>query len=112
MRKIKAVIFDLGNTLLFFSGSWDDVYERSDLAHWRPPLLFQALIWIKQLFAKTFRSRLKAAHKQRELGSPRGIYNKCIKRISGTIWVYKPCSRDHRSCTRVLICSLTRTMAR
>ncbi len=66
MRKIKAVIFDLGNTLLYFNGSWDDVYERSDLAM-ASTLILSGLEIDKSAFREDFRGRLKAAHKQREL---------------------------------------------
>jgi len=66
MRKIKAVIFDLGNTLLYFNGEWDDIYERSDLAL-TSSLVQSGLDLDASAFRLDFRTRLKNAHKQREI---------------------------------------------
>ncbi len=66
MRKIKAVIFDLGNTLLYFNGEWDDIYERSDLAL-VSSLTQSGLDLDTSAFRSDFRASLKNAHKQREI---------------------------------------------
>ncbi len=66
MQKIKAVIFDLGNTLLYFNGNWEDIYERSDLAL-ASSLVLSGLDLDTQAFREDFRSHLKTAHSQREI---------------------------------------------
>jgi FMN phosphatase YigB (HAD superfamily) len=66
MRKIKAVIFDLGDTLLYFNGDWNLIYEQSDLAL-ASTLEQSGMDLDTQAFRLDFRSRLKAAHTQREL---------------------------------------------
>ena len=64
-EKIKALIFDLGNTLLYFDGAWSEVMQRADkelLA-----TLHQAgLILDEQKFLELFRKRLNEYYEQRE----------------------------------------------
>lgn len=66
MGKIKAVIFDLGNTLLYLNGDWSDIYERSDLAL-ASSLEQSGLDLDMKAFREDFRSHLKEAHRQREI---------------------------------------------
>jgi HAD superfamily phosphatase (TIGR01668 family) len=63
---VKAVIFDLGNTLLYFDGDWQEVFSRADQG------LFECLVGAgldldKDAFTTTFRHRLAEYHHQREL---------------------------------------------
>jgi HAD superfamily hydrolase (TIGR01549 family) len=63
---IKAVIFDLGNTLLYFDGDWPEVFSRADQG------MFQSLTRAgfqleKEAFTSAFRQRLAAYHHQREI---------------------------------------------
>ena len=66
MGKIKAVIFDLGNTLLYFNGNWKTIYEQSDLAL-VSSLKQSGLELDYELFRADFRNRLKTAHRLREI---------------------------------------------
>lgn len=66
MPKIKAVIFDLGNTLLYFNGNWNEAYKKADFAL-TSSLIQSGLDLDKPKFRSHFRSQLMAAHKQREI---------------------------------------------
>lgn len=62
---LKAILFDLGNTLLHFDGAWPVVQRRADaqlLAH----LQAQGLTLDAPAFLQEFRSRLNAYYAQRE----------------------------------------------
>jgi 2-haloalkanoic acid dehalogenase type II len=64
-KSIQAVLFDLGNTLLHFDGSWPQVFQEADqalLAH----LKEAGLQLDDQAFLKEFRRRLEAYYQQRE----------------------------------------------
>ena len=63
---IKAVIFDLGNTLLYFDGDWPEVFARADQEMFES-LTRDGLSLEKNSFASTFRQRLAAYHHQREI---------------------------------------------
>jgi len=63
---IRAVIFDLGNTLLYFDGDWAEVFARADQMMFDS--LTQAGLQLEhQSFVTTFRRRLAAYHYQREI---------------------------------------------
>jgi HAD superfamily hydrolase (TIGR01549 family) len=63
---IKAVIFDLGNTLLYFDGNWPEVFSRANQG--MTDRLAQAgLALDRERFIKDFRDRLDTYHNQREI---------------------------------------------
>ena len=64
-QKIKALLFDLGNTLMYFDGEWPEVMSRADRG------LLAALQKLgfkldEQAFLDTFRKRLNAYYQERE----------------------------------------------
>jgi len=64
-QKIKALLFDLGNTLMYFDGEWPEVMSRADRS------LLAALHKLgfkldEQAFLDTFRKRLNAYYQERE----------------------------------------------
>ncbi|MFN2146180.1 MAG: HAD family hydrolase [Anaerolineales bacterium] len=64
--RIRAVIFDLGNTLLYFEGNWSEVLARAN------QMMFDSLIRSglqleQEDFVTSFRQRLEAYHQQREV---------------------------------------------
>lgn len=62
---IKGVLFDLGNTLLYFDGDWPDVLARADQGMFAR--LEQAGLRLdRQSFLEEFRTRLEGYHLQRE----------------------------------------------
>jgi HAD superfamily hydrolase (TIGR01549 family) len=62
---IKGVLFDLGNTLLYFDGDWPDVLARADRGMFAR--LEQAGLTLdRQSFLEDFRERLEGYHVQRE----------------------------------------------
>ncbi|MDH3944142.1 MAG: HAD family hydrolase [Anaerolineae bacterium] len=65
MPNIKAVIFDLGNTLLYFDGEWPQVFAQADQ---NLTLLLQehGLDLDRDEFIREFRGRLNAYYQQRE----------------------------------------------
>lgn len=65
MPNIRALIFDLGGTLLHFEGEWPDVYARSDQALFEY-LTDQGLALEQAAFVEEFRSRLNDYYIQRE----------------------------------------------
>lgn len=64
--RIKAVIFDLGNTLLYFEGDWAEVFSRADQMMF-DSLARSGLQLERQAFTATFRQRLADYHQQREV---------------------------------------------
>lgn len=65
MPSVRAVIFDLGSTLLFFQGDWPDVYARADQALYA--YLNEAGLEVDQIaFLDQFRARLSAYYEQRK----------------------------------------------
>ncbi|MBN2045521.1 MAG: HAD family hydrolase [Anaerolineales bacterium] len=63
---IKAVIFDLGNTLLYFDGDWPEVFARADQGIFES-LVKSGLQLEKDTFIPAFRQRLADYHYQREI---------------------------------------------
>lgn len=64
--KIKGILFDLGNTLLYFDGNWQEVFARADqgmVEHLAKEGL--SLDWAS--FSNDFRERLSSYHDQREV---------------------------------------------
>lgn len=64
-RPLKAIFFDLGNTLLYFDGAWPEVQRRADaqlLAH----LQDEGLTLDAPSFLQEFRARLNAYYAHRE----------------------------------------------
>ena len=61
---IRAILFDLGGTLMFARGAWDSVHERADLALTQS-LQAQGLELDTNTFAQRFRDRLHAYYSQR-----------------------------------------------
>jgi HAD superfamily hydrolase (TIGR01549 family) len=62
---IKAVIFDLGNTLLYFEGAWTEVMQRAD-KKLLAALHQTGLTLDEQKFLALFRQRLNEYYEQRE----------------------------------------------
>jgi putative hydrolase of the HAD superfamily len=62
---IKAVIFDLGNTLIYFTGAWPEVMSRADNALMRH-LQAAGLLVDEGSFLPEFRARLNAYYRERE----------------------------------------------
>jgi HAD superfamily hydrolase (TIGR01549 family) len=64
-RKFKAVIFDLGNTLIYFDADWQQVYPLADRA------LLNSLrasgIELDDAFGQVFRERLEKYYREREM---------------------------------------------
>lgn len=62
---LNAILFDLGNTLLYFDGAWPEVHSLADaqlLAH----LQSEGFVLDGERFTKEFRARLNAYYAQRE----------------------------------------------
>jgi HAD superfamily hydrolase (TIGR01549 family) len=64
--RFKAVIFDLGNTLLYFDGDWPEVFARADQMMYES-LTRSGLQLERYEFTYAFRQRLDAYHQQREV---------------------------------------------
>ncbi len=62
---LKAIFFDLGNTLLYFDGAWPDVHSQAD-AHLLAHLQAEGFALDPEHFTKEFRARLNAYYVQRE----------------------------------------------
>ena len=63
---IKGILFDLGNTLLYFDGSWEEVLARADQGMAKC-LRMEGLSLQWDLFLMDFRERLASYHDQREI---------------------------------------------
>ena len=63
---IKGVLFDLGNTLLFFDGQWPEVFVRADQLM-VDQLEKAGLALDREAFSRDFRERLGVYHNQREV---------------------------------------------
>ncbi len=63
--KIKALLFDLGNTLLYFDGSWPDVMAEAD-RELLTALQSTGFQLDEAVFLKTFRKRLNSYYEERE----------------------------------------------
>lgn len=63
--RFESVIFDLGNTLLFFDGEWEEVFQQSDLELHRH-LNSHGIGLDQQAFVDEFRSRMKDYFSTRE----------------------------------------------
>jgi HAD superfamily hydrolase (TIGR01549 family) len=63
---IKGVLFDLGNTLLYFDGQWPEVFARADQMM-VDQLVRTGLALDREAFSKDFRERLDVYHNQREV---------------------------------------------
>ena len=61
----RAVLFDLGNTLLYFDAAWPDVFARAD-QELVTDLKRAGLKLDRKEFTQTFRARLEAYYAQRE----------------------------------------------
>ncbi|MBT3239991.1 MAG: HAD family hydrolase [Chloroflexi bacterium] len=66
MANYKAVLFDLGNTLLYFNGSWPQVFAQSDLEVLNF-LKTSGLDIDEMVFLQEFRNRINEYHKRREI---------------------------------------------
>lgn len=64
--EIKAVLFDLGNTLLYFNGAWPEVLAAAD-RKLAAALSEAGLDLDKEAFSADFRARLMDYHTQREV---------------------------------------------
>lgn len=64
-NRFKTVIFDLGNTLLFFDGDWGEVFRKSDLKLHRH-LKSQGINLEQDAFIDQFRSRMEDYFSTRE----------------------------------------------
>jgi putative hydrolase of the HAD superfamily len=69
---IKGVLFDLGNTLLYFDGQWPEVFARADQMM-VDQLVRTGLALDREAFSKDFRERLDVYHNQREALSAHGV---------------------------------------
>ncbi len=66
MANYKAVLFDLGNTLLYFNGSWPQVFAQADLEALKS-LKSSDLIIDEMVFLQEYRNRINEYHKRREI---------------------------------------------
>lgn len=64
-NRFETVIFDLGNTLLFFDGEWEEVFQQSDLELHRH-LKSQGINLEQDTFIEQFRSRMEEYFSTRE----------------------------------------------
>jgi len=64
--KIKGILFDLGNTLLYFDGNWQEVFARADQGLVER-LAQEGLSLDWDHFLNDFRDRLSTYHDQREI---------------------------------------------
>ncbi|MCJ7435219.1 MAG: HAD-IA family hydrolase [Anaerolineales bacterium] len=62
---IRAILFDLGGTLMFARGAWDSTHERADMAL-TESLQAHGLNLDSKTFASRFRERLHAYYSQRD----------------------------------------------
>lgn len=62
---IRAILFDLGGTLMFARGAWDSIHRRADMAL-TESLQAQGLELDPNTFAPRFRERLRAYYAQRD----------------------------------------------
>jgi len=65
MPAIKFILFDLGNTLIYFDGHWPEVFARADNQLWQA-LQAAGLEFPQEKFVTQFRMRLDAYYVQRE----------------------------------------------
>ncbi|TAK12848.1 MAG: HAD family hydrolase [Anaerolineae bacterium] len=65
MAELRAVLLDLGNTLIYFDGNWPDVFARADQALLAELHKTGVSINAEQFLAE-FRNRLNAYYEQRE----------------------------------------------
>jgi HAD superfamily hydrolase (TIGR01549 family) len=65
MRAFDVLLFDLGNTLMYFEGDWQDVFARADSAL-SASLESQGVILDNDAFRGEFRARMDAYFKERE----------------------------------------------
>jgi len=63
--RFKGILFDLGNTLLYFEGAWPDVLRQADEAL-LTQLRTQGFTLDGTAFVQEFRARLNAYYAQRE----------------------------------------------
>ncbi len=66
MQKFKAVLFDLGNTLLYFDADWPTILSQANLELFRY-LKSVGLEFDEDLFQKEFRNRMNEYYKSREI---------------------------------------------
>lgn len=65
MSRIRAVLIDLGNTLLYFDGNWPQVFSQADQELARE-LINAGLDLDQEAFIREFRARLMVYYEQRE----------------------------------------------
>ena len=63
---IQVILFDLGDTLIYFEGKWQDVLARSSTALWLS-LQQQGIKLDAETFLKDFSERMTAYYKEREI---------------------------------------------
>jgi HAD superfamily hydrolase (TIGR01549 family) len=63
--RFKAILFDLGNTLLFFNGDWTQIFAKSDQAL-LTQLLSTGIDLNEDIFLREFRARMDTYYDQRE----------------------------------------------
>lgn len=66
MPQLDALLFDLGNTLVYYDGDWDSVIAAADEALYRY-LVQQQLTLDRPQFLNQFRQKMNAYHQQREV---------------------------------------------
>ncbi len=77
---IRAILFDLGNTLMFARGAWDSVHKRADMAL-TESLQAQGLELDINTFASQFRERLHAYYAQRDKELHETTYMSVLKEM-------------------------------
>ena len=77
---IRAILFDLGNTLMFARGAWDSVHKRADMAL-TESLQTQGLELDINAFAPQFRERLHAYYAQRDKELHETTYMSVLKEM-------------------------------
>jgi len=64
-KRIKAILFDLGNTLIYFDGCWEEILEESYLS--LADALIERKIYVERdLFAAVFKERMSQYFAERE----------------------------------------------
>jgi HAD superfamily hydrolase (TIGR01662 family) len=84
MPAFKGVLFDLGSTLLYFNGEWDQVFAEADRAV-HTSLVEAGYTFEGIDFERLFRERLRAYHAQRDIDLIEHTTAKILKDLMGDL---------------------------